>query len=337
MRNIFSKRNWREVAVVVLVAVVFICLQFVAGHAAWWNVVSSVPPFSVLFLPVLSALLLIRARRKAFLLICTLLLLIVVIPRADINFDALRLSKAAASGDGASVKVMDWNTEFWNQGEEPSQMYTFLKESRRDLYILEEYLYNTPDWKPYLIDKRAEIEAAFPGYEVVTEDQFAVISKYPVKRHTLSATKQALLLTLDVGGKELNVVGMHLEPHVDLGNPITTKAFWDYAERRHQSRTIGLEEAQAFIDEVGDKPLFVTGDFNTTLLMGSLDALRSELNDAAKYSGSLFPTTWEVGGHYLWRIDHFLYNPNVKILSYTTSPQPELSDHKALLVNLQIK
>jgi endonuclease/exonuclease/phosphatase (EEP) superfamily protein YafD len=338
MRNISSKFGWRQIAAAALVVMTFVCMQLVAGRAAWWNVVSSVPPLTVLLVPALAALLLIRARRRAFLLVCMLLLLAEVIPRADINFHALRFSKSAAAGSGTdSLKVMDWNTEFWDQTDPPGKLYEFLKASSRDLYILEEYLYNTPDWKPYLIDKRADIEAAFPGYQVVTADQFVIISKYPVKRHILSKSRQALLLTIGVNGKELNAVSIHLEPHVDLGSSIMSKAFWDYVELRHKSRIGGLKEAEAFIDQAGNKPLFVTGDFNTTLLMGSLDKLRSELRDAAKYSGSLFPTTWEAGGHYLWRIDHFLYNPGLSILSYTASPQPELSDHKALLVDLQIK
>jgi len=233
---------------------------------------------------------------------------------------------------------MNWNTEFWDQSELPGQMYSFLQKSKQDIYILEEYLYlqETPVWKAYSIDKTQEIQAQFPDYHVVTEDQFAIVSKYPVIRHTLSPTKQALWLTFLIDDKPFHVVGVHLEPQVDLGNSILSREFWNFVNLRHESRNSGLDEIEDFISQAGNDPLIVTGDFNTTLLMGSLDALRDQLKDAASYSNQLFPTTWETKGYFGWRIDHFLYNKQVEIQSYQAVTQLALSDHKALKVQLRL-
>ncbi|WP_188594004.1 endonuclease/exonuclease/phosphatase family protein [Paenibacillus silvae] len=339
MRSIFSEFRWKHIVAFGSILVVLICDRFIAGQLPWWNVAASVPPFSILLLPCCIALLAIKAKRKLIIIGCSLIVMLLLIPRADINFHALRLSDTALGSDQASIQVMNWNTEFWDQSEPPGQMYRFLQESNQDIYILEEYEYlqEKPVWKPYLIDKHQELQAQFPDYHVVTKDQFAIVSKYPVTQQTLSPTKQVLWLTFLIDNKPFHVVSVHLEPQVDLGHSIISREFWNFVNLRHHSRNEGLDEIEDFIRQAGDEPLIVTGDFNTTLLMGSLDPLRDQLEDAVKYSKQLFPTTWETKGYFGWRIDHFLYNKHVEIQSYQAVAQLELSDHKALKVKLRLK
>jgi|GEM_PF-3155464 len=339
------KLRWKHYTVLAVVVISFICSWLIAGRLFWWNVVGSVPTVLLLVLPIVVALLAIKEKRKLFYFLSSFILLLGLLPRIDINLHAF--SASPETDDPGAIKIMGWNTELWDQIDENDNIYDFIKQQNQDIYVLQEYEYITEDWEPYLIDRSKELRENFPDYQILTEDQFVVISKYPILDYQLSASKQVLLVHLNVNGQPLSIVNVHLRPHVDLGNGPLSPIFWNYVKERYQIRTQGLDEIQQFVTQETDKSLIVTGDFNTTLLMGGLETLRSELSDAVQHSREIVPTTWESkdfvpsswkeNGIFWWRIDHFLYNKKVDVLSYDTRKDTKLSDHKAMLIQLKLK
>lgn len=328
-------RQWRHVVALVLLIVFAVIHWFVAGNAAWWNVPASVPPPLMLLVPVFVALLAVGARRKLYFALYAVLLLALLAPRLDINLHAL--STTARADEASALKVMGWNTYLWDQHDEDADMYAFLKQQEQDIYILQEYEYSE-DWVPYLIDRYDDIEANFPDYHIATAHEYVIISKYPIESYELSASKQSMIARLNVDGKPLSIINVHLRPHVDLGHSLVSPEFWRYVRERHELRERGYREIERLVDEQSGGGVVVTGDFNTTVLMGGLDGLRSSLHDAVKASGELLPVTWKrTDGRFMWRIDWFMYNDNVDVLSYETEVDDLLSDHKAMLIKLQLR
>ncbi len=326
--------NWRHPVAATILVLSLIVELWIIGKYAWWNVAASVPPMLLTLLPLAMLLLAIRARRKWIFVIYSLLMLLLWFPRMDINLAAP--INALNSSEASGLKVLSWNTEFWDESDQ-IDMYEFLRSEEQDIYILSEYEYND-NWQPLLIDRYDEIVANFPGYYVTTEYEFVIISKFPVLDYELGASKQVLMARLQVDEQELVIVDVHLRPHVDLGNSMISPVFWDYVYERHERRLQGFEEIKRYVEREHDRPVIVTGDFNTTVLMTDLGEMTGSLHDAARYSDELFPTTWmRPDGRFWWRIDHFLYNDHIKVHSYDTVHDVRVSDHKALVVNLDLK
>ncbi|GIQ70367.1 hypothetical protein DUZ99_15525 [Xylanibacillus composti] len=333
-RLAFAFMNWRHGAALTMLALSLILHVWVIGKYAWWNVAGSVPPMLLMLVPVMAAMLAIRAKRKGVFFLYAALLLLIWFPRMDVNLAAP--VNAWKSTDAAGLKVLSWNTEFWDQYDQ-IDMYAFLRDQDQDIYILSEYEYND-NWQPLLIDRYDEIVANFPGYHVVTEYEFVIISKYPVMHYELGASKQVMMARVQVEDKELVIVNVHLRPHVDLGNSLISPIFWNYVKERHALRLQGFEEIRRYVEQEQAYPVIVTGDLNTTVLMTDLDEMTGSLNHAIRHSTDLFPTSWaRPGGRFWWRIDHFFYNDHVEVHTYDMIHDVRLSDHKAMVVNLELK
>lgn len=332
-KRMLSFLNWRHGLAIAILAVSLFLHLWIIGKYAWWNVAGSVPPMLLVILPVLVALLAIRAKRKWIFFVYAILLLFLWFPRMDVNLAAPL--NALKSQEASGVKVLAWNVQFWDQYDE-MDMYEYLREQQQDIYILCEYEYND-NWQPLLIDRYDEIVANFPDYQVITDYEFVIISKYPVTHYELGDSRQVLMARVQVNDKEMSIVNVHLRPHVDLGNSMLSPIFWDYVYERHALRMRGFEEIQRFVEQEQDRPVIVTGDFNTTVLMANVDELTGSLNDAIKHSTQLFPTSWmRPGGRFWWRIDHFFYNDHVEVNAFRTVHDERLSDHKAMLVDLHL-
>lgn len=328
------KPYWRHIVALTLLVVAAGIHWFVAGKAAWWNVPGSVPPPMMAVVPIGVALLAVGARRKLYFFLYAILLFALIAPRLDINVQALFTAKAEET---SGIKVMGWNTYLWDQHDEDNDMYAFMKSHNQDIYILQEYEYSE-NWKPYLIDRYDDIATNFPDYNIATIHEYVIISKYPIESYSLSESKQSMVARVLVDGKPLTIINVHLRPHVDLGHSLISPKFWRYVDERHELRQRGYREIERLVAEESGNGVIVTGDFNTTVLMGGLDGLRAVLDDAVTASRELVPVTWKrTDGRYLWRIDQFMHNRHIDVLSYETVIDDRLSDHKAMLVKLQMR
>ncbi|NBI28192.1 endonuclease/exonuclease/phosphatase family protein [Chengkuizengella marina] len=327
------KLNWKHYISILLIITALIFEWFIIGKIYWWNVAASVPSIFLFVLPIIILILSIKEKKKLFFIFSSIILLFIIIPKTDINPYALQVQKDV---DDTAIKVMGWNTDLWDMRDEYDGLYEFLVSMDQDIYILQEYEYSD-NWVPYFIDRFDEIKSHFPDYEILTSNQYVIISKYPIIDHELSETTQVLMAKLDIEGQETTVIDVHIRPHVDLGNSIFTSIFWDYAKVRHILRTKGFREIEDYMAQAEGNPIIVTGDFNTTKFMGGLENISGQLEDTIKYYDKFLTNTWERDGRFLWRIDYFFVNDEIEVLSYDTVTNTKLSDHRAMFVILRLK
>jgi hypothetical protein len=79
-------------------------------------------------------------------------------------------------------------------------------------------------------------------------------------------------------------------------------------------------------------PQYISGDFNTTTSMGSMNGLLRRYQDSFRVARSLVPRTWGIAPLLLWRIDYNLLSPGLVPLSHETIWRQEESDHALLKV-----
>ncbi len=324
----------RHTLALILIAASLIIQWGIVGRYAWWNVPASTPPILLLLLPVLVALLTIGVKTKRYLFLYAFLLLLLWFPKTDLNLAAPLHAMKTAPETG--ISVMSWNTYLWDEYD-TEEMYELLQSKQQDLYILNEHFYKDEENRDvYLTERQQQFEEALPDYEVLTDDQFVILSKYPVIARELAPSRQAMLVKLQVGERELVILNVHLVPHLDLSHSPLSGDFWEANQELYELRQQGFSEIRGMMSMLDpDDGLIVTGTMNTTALMHDLDQEIGSLHDASAKSSSLYPATWKMQGlGYWWQVDHFLHNDKLNVLHYELEEHAGFSDHKAMLVRV---
>jgi hypothetical protein len=174
----------RRVAARLTVAAALAWTAFVAANAlltgSWWAwaLVGMVPPLAFLVVPLALAGALAALRSRCLVAwIGMALSLLAGLGQSGVVWPQLH---AAAPSSGA-IRVVTWNTEYWDQGEPSGALYRYLARRRADVYVLQEYgFWNGREIRP--IDRVQRLQAWFPGYRVVNTGEVLTLSRFPVSR-----------------------------------------------------------------------------------------------------------------------------------------------------------
>ncbi|MCX4473209.1 endonuclease/exonuclease/phosphatase family protein [Micromonospora sp. NBC_01655] len=242
-----------------------------------------------------------------------------------------------------ALRVLAWNTGYWDQHDDPDAFLRFLADQRADVYLLQEHLYW--DDAAGLAGARPapgldRLRRAFPGYAVLARGELLTLSRYPVLARPavgpdaalaadpaadfgrVFAAAKVLRVDLRVGDRTLSTYNVHLPVQVNLA----PERFWAYVRERDAARRAQLAALGADL-AANPNPALVAGDLNTTPAMGDLRPLRDRLRDAADASVDLYPASWPASGP-TWRLDWTLASAQVRVHRYALGDPRGLSDHR---------
>lgn len=351
----------------------FVLLHRMLGNHWWpWVFLDLGPPITLLVVPalLLTAVAAVRvvlaplpvAPRRGIVL-AAVAALVLGLPDAGINpYAPVHATgrgiedRAADRGAGGTIRVVAWNTEYWDQDDDPQRFLRFLVAQRADVYLLQEYL----NWdraagldgaRP--VDDLARLRRAFPGFAIAARGELLTLSRFPiVARPAVGADRtvrpdtgatfadvftaaKVLRTDLQIGGARLSAYNVHLPVRVDLGTTSDPLAF--ARDRRAQWRA-RMNELSADVDANAGHVL-VAGDFNVSPGMGGLrgTGLARRLRDAADASSSPYPASWPAGSLLAWwRLDWALTSPGVRVHGYDLRASQGLSDHRPQHLSISI-
>lgn len=356
------KKKYIRIIVTTLSSVwlVFVIFHLIfTGKTPLWNFLGSIPPsfFGVIPLVFLTFEVLWKKKRLSGILTAVFSLLLGV-TQLDINILRIKNNEIPAGGY-TSIKVFNWNTEYWDQFKDKDRFYRFLKTQDADIYILQEYLHITKDFSVpkadrsklfsicsvvpgfplhYLaVDDRKRLREEFPGYYFVTDKQFVILSRFPIKDSHPDYSEQYSVTDIDIYGRLVRFFNVHMLLHVEPENPFQPH-YYEALDRRYKARQLGFKRLKEDIKKTST--YFIAGDFNSTKAMGVMDDLLKEHVDAVKYSNELIPLSFGFYGLRLWRFDYGMVpktNENLKIKIYQNIDHEGLSDHNPQSFVLDIK
>ncbi|MEV5319266.1 endonuclease/exonuclease/phosphatase family protein [Streptomyces sp. NPDC052687] len=321
-------------------------LNFALSGRWWlWLLADLVPPLGFLAVPLaLLALVWLPGARpvRRWLVPVLALLLLTGLTRAGVNWAVLRPGAAAGPAPAGALKVVSWNTEYWDTTDDAGRFYRYLRAKDADVYLLQEYL-AWVDERPAPIDRLARIRSEFPGYHVAVLGEQVTLSRFPVvARPAVGPARRlesgspwrevfergkVLRTDIDVRGRVVSFYNVHIPVQLDILRSPLTGGFYEEVQRRSVARQRQYEALRRDV-AANPRPVFVAGDFNTTPAMRELDGLRGTLRDALPASGTLVPRTWKAGGPSLWRLDWAFTDEQVRVHRYAFDDPAGLSDHQ---------
>ncbi len=229
-----------------------------------------------------------------------------------------RAPPRAAAAAGSALRVLEINV--LRENKRADQALQAIRDAAPDVVVALEV---TPEW----LERLAPLRQRYP--HVVAEPQddcfgLAVFSAYPVLAHrTLwlgHGWVPSLRVTLDVGGRPLDLLATHAVPPKDR---IQTGA-------RNDQLVDLAEEAKA-----GGRPLLLVGDLNATPWSPHFRRLVREGRLADSGRGFGLKGTWPSFAPAWLRIpiDHVLVSPHLLVRDRRTG-RPFGSDHVPLLVDV---
>jgi endonuclease/exonuclease/phosphatase (EEP) superfamily protein YafD len=329
------------------------------GHW-WWRPLELMPPLTFAVVPLLLLVLTPLARgarlRLAAAALCCVLL---GLPLAGLNLYALPGLGGGSAVPAGALRVFSWNTEYWDDSDDPEAFYTFLKDQRADVYLLQEHVsWDLGGHRPVRSDHRAELRARFPGYHVAAVGEMLTMSRYPIEHWRGLDSRpylpedsagrppdgsdfpeyyryKVLRTDLRIGGRVSTFYNVHVPVQLDISmDPASSQftAFMRAQEERRQAMYRALED-----DIDGNRlPMVVAGDMNGTSAMGELRGLGSRLRDALPAADELYPVSWPSGGPSLWRLDWAFTSTSVKVHTYRMVDSAGMSDHRAQALTMTL-
>ncbi|MDI6099386.1 endonuclease/exonuclease/phosphatase family protein [Actinoplanes sp. NEAU-A12] len=315
--------------------------ELLSGRVWWMLLPDLAPPFVFALIPalLLGGAAIVRGRHGG-----RAALLAVVAFALTAGQSGLRLPALGSPGPvpAGAIRVVSWNTQFWEQDEDPQAFYRYLRSYDADVYLLQEYLYFTDG--PIRIDRLAEVRQWFPGYQIVADSELLTLSRLPIRdSRPLAAvddaapppagtdflsywTTKTLRTDIEVGGGVISFYNVHTPVQLDAErSPLTTR-FYTVVQDQAARREASWRALTTDLDG-NPGPVFVAGDFNSTPAMGELDRIR--LDEAALTGGGLYPSTWDARGRGWWRLDHVFTSDDVAVHRYDLHDSLDLSDHRA--------
>ncbi|WP_326679563.1 endonuclease/exonuclease/phosphatase family protein [Streptomyces sp. NBC_01237] len=339
---------------VFLLAVVIAWTLFIAARTAFsgrwwlWNGLGLAPPLAHLLIPL--ALLIpaaLVARRRRVTLGLVLVSLLLGSWQSGLHPGALLHGRDEVPAD--ALRVVSWNTFFWDQDSDPDDFYAYLKSRPADVYLLQEYQ-NARDGEPVPIDRLARVEAEFPGYHVATAGEFLTLSRYPLTAVTalrpdgLAAPDtawadywniRALRTDLRVGGRTVSLYNTHLPDLLNVDRNPLTPSYHRSVRQLSERRERHFGELRADLD-ANENPVVLAGDINVLPGTGDLRWFRG-LRDAADDGDSLYPATFPVRGPALWRLDWAFVSPGIDVHRHVLDDPPaDLSTHRLIDLRLSL-
>ncbi|MFF2534027.1 endonuclease/exonuclease/phosphatase family protein [Streptomyces cyaneofuscatus] len=337
-----------------LLAVALLWALFVAARAVlsgrWWgwNGIGLAPPVAHLLVPLallIPAALIRRGRRLAVGVVLASLLL--GSWQTGLHPGALLRGQPSVPAD--ALKVVNWNTFFWDEDSDTDDFYAYLKSHSADVYLLQEYQ-NRRGHEPAPIDDLARLRTEFPGYHLATEGEFLTLSRYPITAvRALRPSGLAppdtswadywnirvLRTDIDVDGRTLSLYNTHLPDLLNVDRNPLTPAYHRSVKQLSDRRDIHFRALREDLD-ANEHPVVLAGDLNVLPGTGDLrwfDGLR----DTAELAGPVHPATFPVRGPALWRLDWAFVSPSVELHRQSVEDPPaEHSTHKLIDLRLSL-
>ncbi|AXG77061.1 endonuclease/exonuclease/phosphatase family protein [Streptomyces paludis] len=353
-------RMTRTLAVAVALWTVFlVAFLLLTGEHWWWRPVELLPPLTFLVVPLLLLALTPAARgARGRLSVAALCALLLGLPLAGLNAHALPGLGGTTAAPPGAPRVFSWNTEYWDDSDDPEEFYAYLKAQRADVYLLQEHVsWDLARHRPVRVDHVAELRARFPGFHVVAVGEVLTMSRYPIEEwRALDSWPylsdpgigkppdggfpeyyryKVLRTDLRVDGRVMTFYNIHVPVQLDVSmDPFSARfpEFMRAQEVRRQAHYRALERDLA----ENRLPVVVAGDMNGTSAMGEVRRLGGRLKDALPASGLLYPGTWPASGPALWRLDWAFTSESVTVHEYRTVDSRGMSDHRAQALVLSV-
>ncbi|WP_434739774.1 endonuclease/exonuclease/phosphatase family protein [Micromonospora sp. SH-82] len=336
---------------------------YLSGRAWWWNLPDLLPPVALLVVPLLLVVVVaVAVRRRSRLVGLGLAVAALLLGWSGNGVVAATLWHRPPPAPADAVTVFAWNTWYWDEllaigpnGErtrDPDRFYSYLHAQDADVYLLQEYLYLTPELDPLPVDGLDRLRREFPGFHVAAVGELVTVSRYPIVRehpvdlrpfldrqwpdlppadsrlpeyHTVKTLRTDLL----VGERVLSVYNSHL--HVPMvGLPARRSDTADDTLARHDLRQADYRALTADVED-NPHPVLLAGDLNTSSSMRLLRTLPDRLVDAGAALDSPYPVSWARYGLPLWRLDWLFTTDDVSVHRYLMVDPDGLSDHTGQL------
>jgi endonuclease/exonuclease/phosphatase (EEP) superfamily protein YafD len=309
----------------------FVALNTLLAGRFWgWLVFAPVPPLAFLVVPVLLYLpLTVPLPRRGTGVTALVAALLLGLPAAGLNVAAL--TRQLAPVPAGAIRVVAWNTEYWDTGDDPRKFTGYLVGMHADVYLLQEYLGRAGA----AIDDRARLARDFPGYTVIVKHELVVLSRLPVLGTPPVDANSVLRVDVRVGADRLSLYDVHVPIQADYSRSPLSWSFYRAVHAKDADRRF-LYHALEDSVRANPLPLLVAGDFNTTPSMGDLDPLRGMTEDAARASRQFYPRSWHAGPLHLWRLDWTLTAGGVQVHRYDLRDPAGMSDHDAQISEITL-
>jgi endonuclease/exonuclease/phosphatase (EEP) superfamily protein YafD len=354
-------RRWvaRLLTVALALWTVFVAAFYVlTGRYWWWRPVELMPSLLFVAVPllllVLTPLTRVARIRLAVAALCCVLL---GVPLVGFNVYALPgLGGGSATPPGA-VKVFSWNTEYWDDSDDPDEFYAYLKAQHADVYLLQERVsWDVPGHRPIRADHVAELKSHFPGYHVVATGEVLTMSRYPVEHwrgldnwpymadigmppdnsYPDYYRYKVLRTDLRINGRVMTFYNIHVPVQLDISMDPASRQFTEFMKAQQARRQATYDALEH--DLRGNRlPVMVAGDMNGDSAMGELRELGSRLRDALPANDQFLPRSWPAADlplPQLWRLDWAFTSDSVKVHTYRFEDSKGMSDHRAQVLTL---
>lgn len=291
-----------------------------AGRLWWWDMVSVVPPWAWLFVPIFSFAVFAFRRKNVLLLACGIIGLLLAMGQSDMNLGALWNRSTPQEG---AITVFSWNSLAWQQSDRQAWL-DYVANHKADVLFLQEMI-QPRTWDTPI---PTELTARFPGYHLVPFGEWLTITKFPVVGVYGAQNQAWLRVDVDIQGKRVSLYNVHIPVHMEPTQFLKNPAFFfSSMHERNDWRTEQFHKLDAEL-RANTYPKIIAGDFNTTRSMGELGFL-SDYTEVGALGTDLFPATWGDHGINLWRIDWAYISKDLRAVAYQIAPRTELSDHAA--------
>lgn len=146
------------------------------------------------------------------------------------------------------------------------------------------------------------------NYGLVTYSKYRIIRQNHVYLSSSREQRGMLHTVIDIRGKKVNIINIHLGT--------------DKEEQKEQ-----LKELQEFVDNLGDEPYIIAGDFNSADINMDNDSI-----DVAKKLDKSNTLTFSLG---IERIDYIFTSKDIVPINYRVVIK-KMSDHYPIIAKLRI-
>lgn len=222
----------------------------------------------------------------------------------------------------ADIRVVQWNTQFWDYGEQPSTFAHRLQGDDADIYILQEHGSSGPGDTIIGRTSLTDVHNWFPSFYFGAYHDLLTISRYPITVQEHDPDGGALSTTIATPTGPLRVVNVHTAAPYDLSYLPITPSFWSSIASRSKTEDRQLDWASR---QTGDTtPALVAGDFNAIDGMRNINRRFPGLRDL---STNPWHGTWGIRGVLAWRLDWQLASPSVCESNFRVLSKNGSSDH----------
>lgn len=333
----------------------FVVLHLLLSGRLWlWQLPELLPPFVFAGVPA-ALLVLAPLARPAWWRVGLLALAAIALGAGQSGVNVATLWQRDSRPPADAIRVVSWNTRYWDQGDDQEAFYRYLKAQRADVYLLQEYVSRDTsrehDFRPIMIDESARLRAEFPGFHIAAAGELITLSRWPiVLRRPIDGspwmseedgsappagtdflaywTTKALRADVWTGRQTVSFYNLHTPAQINTTLSPLGSGFYQVLREQYSRRRASFA-ALATDFATNDQPAVVAGDFNATAAMGLRHLLPERLVDRTPTLGSLYPISWKDPGPTLWRLDWLFTTATVRVHRYALVDPDGLSDHHA--------